>query len=1113
VQSADTATPTTVEEPVAERRLVTVLFVDLVGFTSLSESRDAEDVQELMDRYFALATEVIGRYEGHIEKFIGDAVAAMWGAPVAHEDDAERAVRAALDLVASVASVDPALQLRAGVLTGELAVSLGSWTQGKVVGDIVNTAARLQSVAPPGRVLVGESTRLATARAIFFEEAGTHALKGKATPVPAWLALGVVSEAPGVGRPDSHAVPFVGRGAELARLSDLFDATVTNRHAQLAVVTGPAGIGKSRLAQAFELELAASAKSAWWHHGRAPAYLDGVAFWALGEMVRERAGLAEADDPPATRQKVAEMLAAHVPDEAERRWIEPAMFSLLGVTDTNAAPDELFAAWRTFFERLSDARPVVLAFDDLHLADPGLLDFVEQLLEWSPDRPIFVLALARPEFLEIRGDWGRSRRNTTSIALQPLPDDIVRELLDDLVTGLAPDTKDLIVDRADGVPLYAIETLRMLEARGDLRREGRSLVAVRDPSSLAIPDTLTALVGARLDALDQRDRSLLQHAAVLGQTFSVSGLAAVSGRAAGEVRARLAVLTDREMVAEVTDQRSPERGQFSFVQALTREVAYRTLTRRDRRERHLAAARYLERTASDEVAGALAGHYLAAFESTDTPADSTNAGTDARRALIRAAERASALGSPRDALSLLERAIAIEAGAGDDARLSERAAAEAMAAGEYTRADELAQQALSVATSDGDRLAAARAVGLRSAALNSLLRSDEAEAVILKFLETAGDIVGSAEHAVLTVRVASLRALARDHDAAIQWADLALIEAERHDLVPAIAAGLIAKGSALGYEGRGYEAMSIMRGAYAIAEANGLNQEMLGALTNLSDALIARDPRAALETARAGVTLVRRLGRLDFLANMSMNGMYPAFRTGDWDWAIAEGAALEEAAANDMDRAVGIFGPLPIFAARGIDVTARAAEATAAVAGGTDNQMAAFVEDRLGTIALAVGDLEEAYDRCSRAGSMIAWLTPLAYVNAARAALWQRDAERAGAMLAGIRESTRGPAIAAGTRTIEAGLAALAGDRAAAVSAYHASLAMWQDLGLPVDEALTSIDMATLLRPGDPEAEAAVAAARPILERLRAGAWLMRLDAQTRVSLTRRRKITGIRSS
>ncbi|MBA2719675.1 MAG: AAA family ATPase [Chloroflexi bacterium] len=1099
--------PATPGEPVAERRLVTVLFADLVGFTSLSEARDAEDVQDLMDRYFALATEVIGRYAGHVEKFIGDAVAAMWGAPVAHEDDAERAVRAALDLVASVPSIDPALELRAGVLTGELAVTLGSWTQGKVVGDIVNTAARLQSVAPAGRVLVGESTRLAAARAIFFEEAGTFALKGKATPVPAWLAVGVASATSGLGRPDSHSVPFVGRARELRQLAALFDATVANRHAQLVIVTGAPGIGKSRLAGTLELELAASGKSGWWHHGRAPAYLNGVAFWALGEMIRERAGLVETDDAATTHQKVAEMMAAHVPDEAERQWIEPAMLALLGVTDTEAAPDELFAAWRTFFERLSDARPVVLAFEDLHLADPGLLDFVEQLLEWSPDRPIFVLALARPELLEARADWAGSRRNTTLIVLQPLPDTTVRELLDDLVTGLAPDTADLIVDRADGVPLYAIETLRMLEARGDFRRDGGSLVAVRHPSSLAIPDTLTALVGARLDALDPRDRSLLQHAAVLGQTFSVMGLAAVSGRRADELRAQLGVLTEHDIVAEVTDPRSPERGQFTFVQALTRDVAYRTLTRRDRRERHLAAARYLERTASVEVAGALAAHYLAAFESAETASDSADVGTDARRALIRAAERASALGSARDALSLLERAMAIGAAAGNDSRLSERAATEAMAAGEYSRAGELAQQAMSVAVADGDRLGAARAVALRSAALNSLLRSDEAEAVIIQFLETAGDIVGSAEHAVLTVRIANLRALAHDHSAAIQWADLALIEAERHDLVRAVAAGLIAKGSALGYEGRGYEAMSIMRGAYAIAEANGLNQEMLGALTNLSDALIARDPRAALETARTGVALVRRLGRLDYLANMSMNGMYAAFRTGDWDWAIAEGAALEEAAANNMDRAVGIFGPLPIFAARGIDVTARAAEATAAVADGTDNQMAAFVEDRLGTIALAVGDLEEAYDRCSRAGSMIAWLSPLAYVNAARIALWQRDAGRAGAMLAGLRESTRGPAIAAGMKTIEAGLAALAGDHAAALSAYDASLAMWQDLGLPVDQALTGIDIATLLGPGDPEVEAAAATTRSILEGLGAGRWLARLDAAMRVRPTPQRKI------
>jgi class 3 adenylate cyclase len=306
---------------VAERRLVSILFADLVGFTPFAEERDAEDVRDTLTRYFDLASEVMTRYGGTVEKFIGDAVMAVWGTPVAHEDDAERAVRAALELVDVVRGLGPNIQARAGVLTGEAATTLGATNQGMVAGDLVNTAARLQSVAPPGVVLVGEATQRAASHAIAFEEAGEQTLKGKASPVPAWRALRVVSERGGRNRSEALEAPFVGRDEEFRLLKDMFHTTGREQRTRLVSIIGPAGIGKSRLAWEFLKYLDGLVENVWWHHGRSPAYGEGITFWALGEMVRARCGLAETDDEATTRVKVAEVLAQHVTDPAERLCI------------------------------------------------------------------------------------------------------------------------------------------------------------------------------------------------------------------------------------------------------------------------------------------------------------------------------------------------------------------------------------------------------------------------------------------------------------------------------------------------------------------------------------------------------------------------------------------------------------------------------------------------------------------------------------------------------------------------------------------------------------------------------------------------------------------------
>ena len=522
-----TAQPQT-PDAVAERRLVTVLFADLVGFTAFSEGRDAEEVRELQDRYFETVREIIGRYGGTVEKFIGDAVMALWGAPIAHEDDAERAVRAGLDLVGAVRSLGPGIEVRVGILTGEAAVNLGATDQGMVAGDMVNTASRLQSAAPPSTVLVGEATTRAAGSAIVFEPAADQVLKGKTSPVPAWRAVRVVAQRGGVGRTETLEAPFVGRDEELRQLKDLYHATTREGRPRLVSVIGPAGIGKSRLAWEFLKYIDGLVETVWWHDGRSPAYGEGITFWALGEMIRGRAHLQETDDEATTRAAIAAMLEEHVPDEAERTWIGPALLSLLGL-ESDAGSQQLFGAWRTFFERLAASGPVVMVFEDFHHADTGLLDFVDNLMEWTRTAPILIVTLSRPELLERRPDWGAGKRSFTSIHLEPISTEAMRELLAGLVPGLPAHARDVIVARADGVPLYAVETVRMLLAQGRLLLEDGVYRPSGDLSALAVPETLTALISARLDELDAADRSLVADAAVIGQSFTPAAVAAVSG--------------------------------------------------------------------------------------------------------------------------------------------------------------------------------------------------------------------------------------------------------------------------------------------------------------------------------------------------------------------------------------------------------------------------------------------------------------------------------------------------------------------------------------------------------------------------------------------------------
>ena len=1083
---------------VAERRLVSILFTDLVGFTTFAEGRDAEEVRETLSRYFEMASELIGRYGGTVEKFIGDAVMAVWGAPVAREDDAERAVRAGLELVQAIRSLGPGIQARCGVLTGEAAVTIGATNQGMVAGDIVNTAARLQSAALPGTVLVGEATQRAASGSIVFEEAGEQALKGKSSPVPAWRALRVVAERGGRNRSDVLEAPFVGRDEELRQIKDLFHASTRERKPRLVSVIGPAGIGKTRLAWEFLKYVDGLLDLAWWHAGRSPAYGDGISFWALGEMVRARAGLRETDDDATSRQKLKAMVEQHVPDPDERGWIEPALLALLGLGGSTGSA-ELFAAWRTFFERLAATAPVIMVFEDLHHADSGLLDFIDHLMEWSRGVPIAVITLSRPELLERRPGWGAGKRTFASLYLEPLPPEAMRELLGGLVPGLPAPAVDTIVARADGIPLYAVETVRMLLAQGKVVADGSVYRPTGELGDLAVPESLTALIAARLDGLDATDRVLVEDAAVLGQSFTLAGLSAVSGVERGELEGRLLALVRRELLVLDADPRSPERGQYRFVQALIREVAYNTLARKDRKVRHLAAARYFESLGSDELAGGLAGHYLAAQRLAADDAEAAALAAQARIALRGAAERAAALGSHEQAVTFLEQAIGVTTDAADRAELHERARDSALFGIDADVVLRHAAAAVAARRETGDRHATALAAARQAGAVTTFIR-DPAGA--LRLAEAAWAEFADLEQTVAGVEL--MRNLGRAHnqlnnmDELLAWVERMLPIAERLDLIEIIASAMTGRGSALIKLDRTREGMLLIRGGHSMALAYGFIDVEAGGRTLITFFDQWDDPVAGLAMGREGIDIASKLGSRGYAFNMYGNAIVCALRVGEWAWAIS---LLDEVLSEEgLPKGVAelYVDQAAIQAVRGEDPTASIAAARRNVEGITDTQYESYIRWAEAWGALAAGRLDDAQTAAEDAVRVTNYFRPLAWPIAGRAAVWDGNLEAARGLLGRIDAATlRGRAMELDRATLAAGVAGLEGRMIDAVNGFRDAITGYTSLGVAFDAALATIDLASVVGDAErasPEIGALIDAARSTLERLGARPFLQRLD-------------------
>ncbi len=583
-----------------QRKIVSVLFADLVGFTSTSESVDHEDMRRILADYFAGSKATIERYGGVVEKFIGDAVVGVFGAPVSRGDDAERAVRAALGIPQMIADLDTRtpgvdLQVRVAVNTGETMVAVDPLGQDEVlvVGDVVNTASRLQSAAPPGRVLVGEATYHATSRAISYEPVEPISAKGKRDPVPAWLAVEPVGalSAPLAGS------SFVGRQDELDLLEGVWERATRQRSPHLVTILGEPGIGKSRIALELAERVKASGGQVW--DVRELPYAQSSGYEGFGQWVKDVAGIYGSDTDAQARSKLDASLV-------ELGIADPEVAQLLSVfvgagEGPAAARTAMFDAARRWVEALARQQPTLVVLEDIHWAHASALDLIESLASRTRDAPLVLLALARPELLDVRSGWGGGLMASTAIRLDPLPPDQAHALVARWIGDADEDLVRRVETAAAGNPLFIEEMAVWSRETGTDAAE--------------LPTTVKAMIAARLDALPSDERRVLYDASVVGKEFWPGPL-----RRAGVTDERLeellGSLEDRDLIRRESNSAIEGQHEYAFRHILIRDVAYATLPKGSRRERHEAVAHFIEESAfdSDTVDAILAFHWREAGE-------------------------------------------------------------------------------------------------------------------------------------------------------------------------------------------------------------------------------------------------------------------------------------------------------------------------------------------------------------------------------------------------------------------------------------------------------------------------------------------------------------------
>jgi class 3 adenylate cyclase/tetratricopeptide (TPR) repeat protein len=601
------------EEPLADvRRVVTIVFADVTGSTSLGERLDPEALRRVMGRYFDEMSGVIERHGGTVEKFIGDAVMAVFGIPRLHEDDAVRAARAAAGMREALAALNLELErehgvgieARIGVNTGEVVAGDPSAGQRLVTGDAVNVAARLEQAASPGQILLGETTYRLVKDAVEVERVSALDLKGKEEPVPAYRLVTVLADVAGHERHlDS---PMVGRGKELDMLERALERAITERTSHLFTLLGAAGVGKSRLVGEF---LGGSVGTATVLRGRCLSYGEGITFFPLAEVIHQAADILEGEAPAVARSKL-DALLAEIPD-GER--ISSLVGGLFGWGPPGTTEDAFWAV-RKILEHLARERPVVVVFDDIHWAEPTFLDLIEHLADWTRDAAVLLVCLARPELLDIRSGWGGGKMNASSILLEPLPSDEASLLVDNLLgrADIPQAARDRILEAAEGNPLFVEEMLAMLIDDGLLRFEEGEWRSVEDLANVTVPPTIHLLLAARLDRLDAEERAVIERGAVEGKVFHTGAVTTLSPDSVRpNVRSRLLALARKELIR-------PDRAEFAgedafrFRHLLIRDAAYQAMPKEQRADLHERFAEWLEGAAGERMAEyeEILGHHL-----------------------------------------------------------------------------------------------------------------------------------------------------------------------------------------------------------------------------------------------------------------------------------------------------------------------------------------------------------------------------------------------------------------------------------------------------------------------------------------------------------------------
>ncbi len=1035
-----------------ERKVITVLMCDLVGSTELGERLDPEDVDRLLREYHGLARRRIESHGGTLEKFIGDAVVGIFGAPVSHEDDAERAVRAALRVIEDVGRADLGLHVRVGVSTGEALVRVGidpASGEGLATGDCLNVAARLQAAAPADGVVVSGATRRATATAITYEPLAPLVAKGKTQPLEMWHATGTMAR-PSHGL-EPETTPFVGRAFELEALVRLLERSWTNTSFEAVTIVADPGLGKSRLVRELARRVDALPDLVTWRVGRCLPYGDEVGFWALSEIVAAQAGILETDDQVALSAKLD--VALTETDPSLRRWMRDRLAPLVGLETTAEPPqqEEAFTAWRRFLESIARRRPLVLVFEDIHWADEGLVAFLRHLPAHAAGLPITLIVTARPELEERHPAWLARARRSTVLSLDALPDRDLAALVEAILPGASPQTTAAVLGRAAGSPLYAEQLATML-------REGSGSL---DES--AVPPTLVALLASRIDALPRAVKPALLDASVVGRTFWSGAVAALGRRARADVEPFLADLARHDLVRPVHPSSMADEQEYTFVHALVRDVAFSELPRSARLAKHRAAAGWIAER-SGGARGRTAELVAAHLEQALGLALATRA-TDELPALRDALAEA-LLGATDHALAT--RPAAAPAFARRMLELLEptdpRRPGALVALGralltsfEYAAAAAALDDAATLLGGQGDHLATARLAPLRTRALVNAGEGERAVAVLAAARAALAADPGGDLAAVIAEQAQAAMVVADDARA---------IELAAEAIELAAALGLPPPHRALGARGL----------ARYRADADAGEIDLLAAIDtavmagDLSAAVVAHTNRVGVRADSLGVAagLMAAEEAIVFCAarglpteRVDAQRLQLLVPAGRWDqaidaagslhgWAAVHGDAWAEFVATRAVAAVGLgrgelAGPLDELAALGRATLTPPPHFGVLVAG---------AELARGDPAAARRAIEDTLDTSTAGGlDFLADLVRIA-LRAGSPALARRALEF---------RAVQGPLGIAETRTAEAELAEAEGRLAEARGGYEAALWSWSALGLVVGEAETRLGLGRCL--------------------------------------------------